>query len=302
MEKTLLSLALFGCLLLGCSPKNIPQTATIVNQEALDGNGYQMLIGVCTKASMLREPYKNWYEATYNAYQLDTLLLQKLKPNPETDTYTIFMGTWCGDSQNEVPKFLKMMRYLNVPQANYKIVMVDNHNERYKQSPTHEERGQNIFRVPTFIINRNGQEIGRIVEHPVENFEKDFTKIMNGESYASSFKIQPKMYEFIENQKVDLSDNALKQFAETHKSLANKMGELNAYGYVLLGQKRYKEAIAVLKINTFLFPENDGTYDSLGEAYMIAGKKDLAILNYEKAVKLNPKADGSRKMLEKLKG
>jgi tetratricopeptide (TPR) repeat protein len=302
MKKTLLSLALFGSLLLGCSPKNIPQTATIVNQEALDRDGYQMLIGVCTKASMLREPYKNWYEPTYNTYQLDTLLLKKLKPNPETDTFTIFMATWCGDSQNEVPKFLKMMRYLNVPQANYKIVMVDNQQERYKQSPTHEERGQNIFRVPTFIINRNGQEIGRIVEHPVDNFEKDFTKIMNGEAYFSSFKIQPKMHEFIENQKVDLSDIALKQFAETHKSLANKMGELNAYGYVLLGQKRYKEAIAVLKINTLLFPENDGTYDSLGEAYMIVGKKDLAILNYEKAVKLNPKADGSRRMLEKLRG
>jgi tetratricopeptide (TPR) repeat protein len=179
---------------------------------------------------------------------------------------------------------------------------VDNQQERYKQSPTHEEQGQNIFRVPTFIINRNGQEIGRIVEHPVENFEKDFTKIMNREAYSSSFKIQPKMHQFIENQKVDLSDNALKQFAEANKSLANKMGELNAYGYVLLGQKRYKEAIAVLKINTLLFPENDGTYDSLGKAYMIAGKKDLAILNYEKAVKLNPKADGSRKMLERLRG
>jgi hypothetical protein len=59
MKKALLSLALFGSLLLGCSPKNIPQTATIVNQEALDANGYQMLIGVCTKAAMLREPYKN---------------------------------------------------------------------------------------------------------------------------------------------------------------------------------------------------------------------------------------------------
>jgi hypothetical protein len=35
---------------------------------------------------------------------------------------------------------------------------------------------------------------------------------------------------------------------------------------------------------------------------MMAGEKDLAILNYEKAIKLNLKADGSRKMLERLKG
>jgi hypothetical protein len=86
MKKTLLLLILFGNLLLGCLPKNIPQTATIVNQEALDRDGYQMLIGVRTKAAMLREPYKNWYDRTYNAYQLDTLIRKKLKHNPETDT------------------------------------------------------------------------------------------------------------------------------------------------------------------------------------------------------------------------
>src|SRR5438034_420044 len=33
----------------------------------------------------------------------------------------------------------------------------------------------------------------------------------------------------------------------------------------------------------------ENTYDSLGEAYGVAGEKDLAIKNYEKSIELNPK-------------
>lgn len=38
----------------------------------------------------------------------------------------------------------------------------------------------------------------------------------------------------------------------------------------------------------------------LGEAYMDAGKKDLAISNYKKSLELNPHNDGGRDMLKKL--
>jgi tetratricopeptide (TPR) repeat protein len=302
MTKSLLILAIFVGFLMACSPKiNLP-TSTIINQECFDRNGLPMLIGLCSKSSLMREPYRIWYEPNYNAYTPDSLILKKVKPNIENDTYTIFMATWCGDSQNQVPKFLKILRQLNIPQTNYKIVMVDNASDRYKQSPSHEEVGQNIFRVPTFVVSRNGKEIGRIIENPVESLEKDLSKITNDEPYFPYFQLQSKVHEIIENQKIEQTDIALKQFAQEHKSLVKSMSELNSYGYVLLGQKRYNEAIKVLKINTFLFPENDNAYDSLGEAYMIAGKKDLAVINYEKALKINPKAEGSKKMLEKLKG
>lgn len=42
-------------------------------------------------------------------------------------------------------------------------------------------------------------------------------------------------------------------------------------------------------------------YDSLGEAYAAAGRKDLAIQNYEKSLQLNPKNDTGKAALEKLK-
>jgi cytochrome c-type biogenesis protein CcmH/NrfG len=56
----------------------------------------------------------------------------------------------------------------------------------------------------------------------------------------------------------------------------------------LLQQKKNAEAIEVFKLNVEAFPESANTYDSLGEAYMKAGQKELAIKSYAKSLELNP--------------
>jgi tetratricopeptide (TPR) repeat protein len=65
-------------------------------------------------------------------------------------------------------------------------------------------------------------------------------------------------------------------------------GELNAYGYQLLGEKKYTEAIDALKLNTVKHPDNPNTWDSLGEAYALSGDKKNAIMNFKKSLSLNP--------------
>ena len=50
------------------------------------------------------------------------------------------------------------------------------------------------------------------------------------------------------------------------------------------------------------YPNASNPYDSLGEAYMTAGKKELALKNYEKSVELNPNNKNGVEMLKKLKG
>jgi cytochrome c-type biogenesis protein CcmH/NrfG len=49
-----------------------------------------------------------------------------------------------------------------------------------------------------------------------------------------------------------------------------------------------------------LHPESWNVYDSLGEAYMNHGDKDLAVKNYEKSVELNPKNENGVTTLKKL--
>jgi CubicO group peptidase (beta-lactamase class C family) len=75
---------------------------------------------------------------------------------------------------------------------------------------------------------------------------------------------------------------------------------INNLGYVLLRQKKLPEAIALLKLNVEFYPNAWNPYDSLAEAYMTNGDKDLAIANYKKSLELNPANSNATEMLKKL--
>jgi len=76
---------------------------------------------------------------------------------------------------------------------------------------------------------------------------------------------------------------------------------INNVGYQHLGNKNIDAAIEIFKLNVALHPEGFNTYDSLGEAYMIKGEKELAIKNYEKSLALNPDNENGVRMLKELK-
>ncbi|MBL0329559.1 MAG: tetratricopeptide repeat protein [Bacteroidetes bacterium] len=76
--------------------------------------------------------------------------------------------------------------------------------------------------------------------------------------------------------------------------------DLTTWGYSFLEKNETEKAIEVFKLNVLLNPEGWNTYDCLGEAYLKAGKKDLAILNYKKSLELNPKNENATKVLMEL--
>ncbi|MGZ4819953.1 MAG: amidohydrolase family protein, partial [Terriglobales bacterium] len=76
--------------------------------------------------------------------------------------------------------------------------------------------------------------------------------------------------------------------ADPKSALVSEEG-INHLGYSLLGNKRYKEAIAVFQMNTEDFPKSANTYDSLAEAQFKAGDLPHALENYRKALDVDPK-------------
>jgi CubicO group peptidase (beta-lactamase class C family) len=58
----------------------------------------------------------------------------------------------------------------------------------------------------------------------------------------------------------------------------------NALGYAFLTREDYKPAIAILRLNTELYPDSANTWDSLAEAHMKKGDKKQAIALYRKAL------------------
>ncbi len=76
--------------------------------------------------------------------------------------------------------------------------------------------------------------------------------------------------------------------------------ELNMLGYRLLAMKKVKEAIELFKLNVEAYPQSSNAYDSLAEAYMIDGDKELSIKNYKRSLELNPQNTNAVEMLKKL--
>jgi len=75
---------------------------------------------------------------------------------------------------------------------------------------------------------------------------------------------------------------------------------LNNLGYELLRAKKHREAVAVFALNVELYPQSSNVYDSLGEAYMESGERELAIKNYRRSLELNPGNSNAVQMLKKL--
>jgi CubicO group peptidase (beta-lactamase class C family) len=88
-------------------------------------------------------------------------------------------------------------------------------------------------------------------------------------------------------------------FRRTQSSLTET--QWNRIGYQLLARRRIKDAIAVFEYNSRMFPNSANVFDSLGEAYMVAGDRDAALRNYEKSLALDPHNTNARRMIEKLR-
>ncbi len=154
-----------------CSEKQPVEKNKIVKTE----KGEKMLFGSCTRKGLSKTPFQKWFNKEYKSYQLDKKVMVDLSGHNFDDvTILIVLGTWCSDSQREVPRFFKLIDALDFPQENISIVALDE--EKQGQDFSTEE--MNISRVPTFIFYRGEDEIGRIVEIPVKSMEKDFYKII----------------------------------------------------------------------------------------------------------------------------
>ncbi len=150
--------------------------ATTKNQEVTSHTGKPILLGKVDRSGMEKAPYNEWFNATYSGYELDKTTLDKT--DLKGVEIKLFLGTWCGDSQEQVPRFYKMLDYKKYPVKKMTVIALDNHPDRRKTSPGGEEKGWNIEYVPTFIVLKDGKEMGRIVEYPKASLEKDLAAIV----------------------------------------------------------------------------------------------------------------------------
>ncbi|WP_430409860.1 thioredoxin family protein [Kordia sp.] len=186
----LVALAFFACKdeKKTTTPEPIQEETTATTEEATSeteesAEKLPILTGIQSREAIATAPYDSWFGATYAVYSVDKETLDTVKPLTNDVKIKIFMGTWCEDSQREVPHFYKIADVLKLDEKNIELITVDEE----KETPEHLEDGFNITNVPTFIFFKDGKEINRIVEFPVTSLEKDMLHILSGEAYKHSY-------------------------------------------------------------------------------------------------------------------
>lgn len=167
-------LIIFAIILTSCS---VQQEITATKNQSGD------LIGFANKESFNQAPYATWFNRNYDNYKPNEATIEALKTALDGVKIKGFMGTWCGDSKRETPRFYKVLELADFNFKNLDLVTVN----RSKNTPDNLQEGLDIKRVPTFIFYKDGKEIGRYVEYARKSLEDDMLKIVSGEPYKHSY-------------------------------------------------------------------------------------------------------------------
>jgi len=96
---------------------------------------------------------------------------------------TVYFGTWCSDSRRELSRLWRAfddagIGYdLELP-FDLEYVAVD----RAKAEPGGRTTGADLRFVPTFVVHRGGEEVGRMVEVSPHGIEHDLLALLTGEA------------------------------------------------------------------------------------------------------------------------
>lgn len=139
-------------------------------------SGLKVFKGQYAFKDLLTEPTFTWMQKGIATYKPDEGALKTLRENLGKRHIIVFLGTWCEDSQNLIPKLYKVLNLAQYPMANLDMYGVD----REKTTGSGIEQKYKITLVPTIIILDGQKELGRITESVDKSIEADMVKIIMG--------------------------------------------------------------------------------------------------------------------------
>ena len=98
-----------------------------------------------------------------------------------------------------------------------------------------------------------------------------------------------------------------KNIGETVLKLENEfgvyfnVGDINEWGYELVGQNDLQAALAIFKFNVQMHPSDANAFDSLGETFGALKQYKKALVNYQQVLKLQPDNQRAKEIIKKIK-
>ncbi len=162
-EKKTAAVLLFflaAALLSGCAGSALPA------RDGLDR-------GWVSRDTLNTPPYAP-FRAGYDTAKIAQEFVPMIRSVREGVDVTIFFGGWCPDSRREVPRFLRIADESGFPASSIRLYALD----RTKKSADGLTDRFGIERIPTFVFQKGGKEIGRITEFPMTTLEGDILTIL----------------------------------------------------------------------------------------------------------------------------
>jgi thiol-disulfide isomerase/thioredoxin len=136
----------------------------------------KILKGVLAKRDIASDTAFKWYAANQKGYTAQADAVNALKKNGERIRIIAFGGTWCGDTKYILPKFYSITESANFSDDRITLIGVD----RSKKTIGHLTEALAVVNVPTFIVFKDGKEIGRVVEYgKTGQWDKELAEIVN---------------------------------------------------------------------------------------------------------------------------
>jgi len=134
----------------------------------------EILYGECNPDGFKSGDFALWFDTVYANYEVNEI---HFNPNYEVpfDSIYVFLGTWCSDSQREVPRFCKIMDHEYFKGTYVRYFALDGN----KKSDAIDTEEFYIDYVPTFIFYCHGNELCRIIEAPKLSLEEDIMDLLS---------------------------------------------------------------------------------------------------------------------------
>ncbi len=193
-----ITLILLVLVIAGCKSKAKEETASeeITQKQVFDiesdgmnqlvpdeEDGGEMMLGKINREGISSAPFKEWFDENYATHSLDSSLIDSIALRRNDIKIKVFMGTWCEDSQREVPALFKILDAVDVSEENVELIALDHD----KETPFEWEDEYEIEYVPTIMLMDENGEMNRIVEYPIGTLEQDLLMILRGEEYAHAY-------------------------------------------------------------------------------------------------------------------
>ncbi|WP_153797737.1 thioredoxin family protein [Foetidibacter luteolus] len=145
--------------------------------EIIKDDETKVLKGILKRSDIEADTAFRWFKQNYDITPASAVAVDAFKKNASKFQVVVFGGTWCHDTQYLLPLFYRLADSGGLPDSAISLIGVD----REKTASGHLEKAFNVLNVPTFIVMKDGKEIGRVVEYGKEGeIDKELGAIVAG--------------------------------------------------------------------------------------------------------------------------